>query len=125
MQRILNYKVFAFAALLVWLLASWSGAHGHLCFDGQEPPVSVHIHAPDMHADHDSDQNHVDANVDIGQLAPAKSLKVDSPFVLIAAYLFAWLFSKPAQIFVHYFRFTPSQQFGLRPPLRAPPVNPA
>lgn len=125
MQSILTHKAFAFAALLIWLLASWSGAHGHLCFDGQEPPVSVHMHAPDIHSDHDSDKNHLDANVDVEQFAPAKSVKLDLPFLLVTACLLVLFSAAPTQVRVIYSRQLPSPRASLRPPLRAPPVIPA
>jgi hypothetical protein len=123
-QRILNHKTLAFVTLLIWLLASWSGAHGHMCFDGQEPPISVHLHSPGEHADHNSNQNHLDADVDIGQLAPAKPVKIDLPFLLSAAFLLVFLFSRPIQICVKYACVIPARIPGLRPPLRAPPAFP-
>ncbi|GGY63740.1 hypothetical protein GCM10011613_04310 [Cellvibrio zantedeschiae] len=125
MRSILNHKALAFATLIIWLLASWSGAHGHMCFDGQEPPMTVHIHTLGEHADHDSSQNHLDADVDIGQLAPAKPIKIDLPILLLAAFLLAAFFTAPAKFVVSYFRTIPHRLNGLRPPLRAPPVLPA
>ena len=125
MQRILNYKTLTFATLLVWLLAGWSGAHGHICFDGQEPPISVHLYSPGEHADHNSSQNHLDADVDLGQLAPAKPVKIDLPLLLAAAFLLVFLFSNPTQICISYARIIPARIPGIRPPLRAPPAFPA
>lgn len=125
MHRILNYKILAFASVLIWLLASWSGAHGHFCFDGQEPPVSIHMHVPSEYSDHNSDQNHLDADVDIGQLAPAKSLKLELPLLLAAAFLLVVFFYKAVQLPTHYLRFIPAPAADLRPPLRAPPAIPA
>lgn len=87
--------------------------------------MSVHIHAPDTHADHDSDKNHLDANVDVEQFAPAKSIKLDLPFLLITVCLLVLLSTAPAHIRVTYSQQLPSLRAHLRPPLRAPPANPA
>ncbi|RYZ88467.1 MAG: hypothetical protein EOO68_26415 [Moraxellaceae bacterium] len=125
MQRILNHKTLAFATLIIWLLASWSGAHGHMCFDGQEPPITVHIHVSGEHADHDSSQNHLDADVDIGQSAPTNFFKIDFSILLAVAFSLAIRSIKPLRIIVDYICNIPFRLMGLRPPLRAPPVHPA
>jgi hypothetical protein len=124
-QSILRYKTFAFAALIIWLIAGWSGAHGHLCFDGQEPPVTVHMHTLGEHTDHAAAEQHVDADVDLSQPLLAKLTKIDLPLVLAAALLLAVLLEKTAFIVSHYSHIYASRRAGLRPPLRAPPVFPA
>jgi len=96
-----------------------------MCFDGQEPPITVHIHAIGEHANHDSSQNHLDADVDVGQSAPTNLVKIDLPLLLIASFLCAIFFTQPAQIIVGYTRQIPRRLIGLRPPLRAPPATPA
>lgn len=122
MQKILRHKTMAFLALTIWLLASMSGAHGHLCFDGQEPPISVHM---DMLADHiehhDSDQ-HLDADVDLGGLALSKLIKIDLPLIIAAALLMAVLL-QTATVFSSFYRLlNPLRLAGIRPLLRAPPI---
>jgi hypothetical protein len=124
-RNILKYKTFAFATLILWLLVSWSGAHGHMCFDGQEPPVTVHMEILTDHPEHDSSENHVDANVELSQLLIVKLHKIDLP-LLTTALLLLNLFFKTSATPVSFFpRAFISSIVGLRPPLRAPPVFPA
>jgi len=125
-QNILHHKTWAFVALIIWLIASWSGAHGHLCFDGQEPPVSVHMEMTDEHADHhEADEQHVDADVDLSQPLLAKLTKIDLPLLIAAAILLAMLFEIISIIFSRYSQHYSPRHAGLPPPLRAPPVLPA
>ncbi|HOY22372.1 MAG TPA: hypothetical protein PK002_04425 [Cellvibrio sp.] len=125
MQNFLRHKTLAFAALVIWLITSWSGAHGHLCFDGQEPPVSVHMHTLGEHTDHAVDEQHVDADVDLSQPFLAKLTKIDLPLLIAAALLLAVLFEKVSLVASNYSPTYSSRRTGLRPPLRAPPVFPA
>ena len=122
MQHILRHKTFAFAALMIWLVAGWSGAHGHLCFDGQEPPVSVHMHTLGEHTDHATDEQHVDADIDLSQPLLAKLTKIDLPLLIAAALLLAILFEKISLVTSRYSPSYFSRRASLRPPLRAPPV---
>lgn len=126
MKNLLHYKTFAFVALTVWLLVSFSGAHGHLCFDGQEPPVSVHMDMLGEHTEHAADEQHVDADVDLlSQPLLAKLTKIDLPLLLAAALLLAVLFEKTFFAVSNYSHTYSSRRAGLRPPLRAPPFFPA
>jgi hypothetical protein len=125
LRNILRHKTLAFAALAIWLLLGWSGAHGHLCFDGQEPPMSVHMDMLGEHPEHHADEQHLDADMEMDQLALAKLVKFDLPVLLATLFLLVILCQQPA-IFMstcsrHYIRHL----IGLRPPLRAPPVLPA
>ena len=125
-QNILHHKTLAFVALTIWLIASWSGAHGHLCFDGQEPPISVHMEMMAEHADHHAaDEQHVDADVDLSQPLLAKLTKIDLPLLIAAALLLAMWFEKISIVVSNYSPTYSSRLTGLRPPLRAPPVLPA
>ena len=115
---------FAFIALVFWLLSNWAGAHGHFCFDGQEPQVSVHIHL-DGHAIHDHHPNeaHQDTDIELGQSVLAKLSKVDLVLGLIAA-LSLSLLVLPAAIFCCIYRaFYPLNPLHARPLLRAPPLT--
>ena len=122
MRRILNYRTLAFVALVIWLLASWGGAHGHLCFDGQEPPVSVHMHVMDDHPDHGIAETHVDADVELGQFSLAKLIKIDLPLLIAIAFLSTFLFKQLAVFVSRHGQIFSSRLIGLRPPLRAPPL---
>lgn len=125
MQNILRHKTIAFVALIIWLIAGWSGAHGHLCFDGQEPPVSVHMEMMGEHADHHAaDEQHVDADIDLSQPLLAKLSKIDLPLLIAAALLLTVWFEKTLVTISLYSQSYSSRREGLRPPLRAPPVFP-
>lgn len=113
---------FAFLAFTFWLLSNWAGAHGHFCFDGQEPPISVHMHL-DGHAtqDHHPDEVHQDADIDISQSALAKMSKIDFGLILLAA--LALMLTLPTPLFTTIYRaFFPRVSLYWRPLLRAPPV---
>lgn len=125
MQSILKYKTLAFVALIFWLLASWSGAHGHFCFDGQEPPLSMHMDMLGEHPEHTNAEQHADADIDVLQFAFAKLVKIDLPFLITALLLLAVLFVKPSVAIPYYSRYYSRRIIGLRPPLRAPPSFPA
>jgi hypothetical protein len=113
---------FAFLALVLWLLGSWLGAHGHFCFDGQEPPVSVHMHMLGDHPVHHADEDHQDADVDLLQSAIAK-VKLDQSLILLAVVALL-LISKPVQVLVsRYSPFIPTHTPFVRPLLRAPPFT--
>lgn len=123
MKNPLHRIAFAFVALTLWLLASLSGAHGHLCFDGQEPPVSIHMDVLGEHTNHAADEQHVDADVDLlSQPLLAKLTKIDLPLLLAAALLLAVLFEKTSFIVSNYSHTYFSRPAGLRPLLRAPPL---
>jgi hypothetical protein len=113
---------FAFLALAFWLLGNWAGAHGHRCFDGQEPPISVHIHLDghDLHGHHPAEV-HQDADIELGKSVVAKLGKIDFGLVLLAA-LALVLVILPHTGFAGIYRpFSPHSSLYWRPLLRAPP----
>jgi len=124
-HSILKYKTLAFATLIIWLLAGWSGLHSHMCFDGQEPPVTVHVHNPGDHADHDISEQHVDADLDLSQPLLIKLVKIDLSLLIAVALLLAALFEKVSLTLPSYSFNYASRRNGVRPPLRAPPSLPA
>jgi len=121
-----GYKTFVLLTLLLWLMTSWTGVHGHYCFDGQEPPISIHLDNIDTHEEHDADSAHVDMDIDLSQSVVAKLLKFDATLALLLVAMFVFLvlprsaFFFPASQTAH-----PRRIVGLRPPPRAPPVTPA
>lgn len=115
---------YAFLALAFWLLSNWAGAHGHFCFDGQEPPISVHMHLDghEVH-DHHPDEVHQDADIELTPSALAKLSKIDLGLVLLAALALALLIL-PTPVFTSAYRaFYPRVFLYWRPLLRAPPVS--
>lgn len=115
--------LFAFLALALWLLGNWMGAHGHFCFDGQEPPVSVHMHMLGEHPEHHADEGHQDADLELGTSVVAKLGKIDLGLVLLAALVLIFL-RLPGAVFGKICRcFYPSLSLFWRPLLRAPPTS--
>jgi hypothetical protein len=138
LRYLLTYRTFALASLLIWLIVSWSGMHGHFCLDGSEPPLSVHSvhttlaidnsdhgHTDDHHDVSHGGQTHVDVDIKLSQWLSVKLLKIDLPLLIALVFLFVALLA-PRQILAGFYAFhTCSHRSGLRPPLRAPPAFPA
>ncbi|MBA3582269.1 MAG: hypothetical protein H0W44_07440 [Gammaproteobacteria bacterium] len=120
-----SHKLFAYFALALWLLSSWTGAHKHLCFDGQETPVSYHATLLGDHLTHHADEQHLDEDVELQQPTLIKIIKWDSLIGLIAAFfvLVLWIRSRITPTYSITFRATPI--YHLRPPSHAPPAIPA
>lgn len=108
--------------LLIWLLTSIASIHAHLCFDGEESPVTFHF------SDLEIDSHHtIDHDVDIAQVKSLQSkfFKVDLTLPLL---IFLCLYLPlMRQTFnpVWSLHALPSRWAHLRPPLRAPPVSSA
>lgn len=118
-----NRKQRTLLLLLIWLFASLSGMHGHYCFDGQEPAVSVHF---DLLSGHDLDNDevgHKDFDSKPMSMTFLKLLSLDLPFLAAALLLLIIWPVIRGQNFTYF--NTPSAWLsitGLRPPLRAPPA---
>jgi hypothetical protein len=124
-RSILRYQSVVFVTLLLWLGLGWSGAHSHFCFDGQELPISVHMDLVGAHVEHDADDQHRDADIDVAQLITAKLVKIELPLLLAALLLVALLCAAIAKGPFFYRAYQAHRRTGVRPPLRAPPVVPA
>lgn len=112
----------AFLALSFWLLSNWTGAHGHLCFDGQEPPLAAHIDVMGDHLGHHDDQPHVDADLTPAKPVLAKSVKFDQPILLLALVTLL-LSSRPLSLVASPYLLLISRRLTHNwPPLRAPPA---
>lgn len=126
LKKLIHQKKYAYIALFIWFIASLTGMHGHYCFDGTEPPVSVHFDAVDgPDADHDAlSKMHVDVDNNPAQTSAIKVLNADLPLFALALFLvFVWPVIRGQQ---YDLSKTPSSWLtviGLRPPLRAPPQN--
>jgi hypothetical protein len=125
-----RHSKLVYLLLALWLFASASGMHGHYCFDGQEPPVSVHFDVMDSHHAAHLDSHsaeHMDSHKDIDNPAPSisllKLLNLDLPLLIAALLLVFW----PRIIRQVYGVAQPPSCWitltGLRPPLRAPPAR--
>ena len=99
--------------------------HGHYCFDGSEPPVSVHF---DVMGEHDEslhdESGHTDVDSKPTELTLLKLLSLDLPFLAASLLLLIiWPLIR-SQNFTYF--NSPSTWLsvtGLRPPLRAPPAH--
>jgi hypothetical protein len=122
-KKLFRNRTFVYTALLFWLFASISGMHGHYCFDGMEPPVSVHFDVVGDHHDDDEHMGHKDFDSKPMQVSALKITNLDLPF-LAALFLLAiiWPIVRGQQFTLSK---TPSSWLtvtNLRPPLRAPPA---
>jgi hypothetical protein len=118
------HKAFVLFSLLLWLMSSWTGVHGHFCFDGQEPPVSLHVDVIG-HQTHELSESHQDIDQDAAQSALVKHLKFDPlllPVLLAAIYVLLAVHTTQL-FFFHLVVQHPRCCNGFRPPLRAPPVT--
>jgi hypothetical protein len=116
----------AFVALRI------AGAHLHLCFDGSEPPVSLHIadagghHAGDDASEHPIDPvgGHVDRDVAMSGDFVAKKPTADLllPFFVLAFALASFTLATVRNPLPTYRSPLPcASRSRLRPPLRGPP----
>lgn len=123
-----------FNPLLLWtvvlavLAVRMSDTHLHLCFDGQEPPTSVHFADASVHHDeeHDDGSTHADKDINpfIGTIV--KSDDDTQPlFAVIVSTLLTIDLLPPDHGVPPLDRETPlatDPPFYLRPPLRGPPA---
>jgi hypothetical protein len=104
-----------------------SDTHLHLCFDGQEPPASVHFADGSVHHDdHHEGEDHADKDVNPFLGAFVKKGDADADLALLAVVAVLCLL-------VPAFRDVPpirspqipatGPPFRFRPPLRGPPFQ--
>jgi len=105
------------------LVTRIAGTHLHLCFDGLEPPVSMHLLDVDSHDGGDTEHN--DRNVELPGATLAKaSVSLADALLLLAAVLCLALLpdtlrhSRPLSRLTLFLESTKL----LRPPLRGPPA---
>jgi hypothetical protein len=119
--------VLLFALLCASLVAMRvGGTHLHLCLDGSEPPVSLHVaDAAEHHADDAGDTPHLDQDVTLGA-----DLLVKKPFSDLDQSTIAPAFALPLFFVTRTRDVKPafpqlprlaSNPGRLRPPLRGPP----
>ena len=113
------------------------GPHLHLCFDGSEPPVTLHVtdfgdhHAGSHHADDShaetllADFAHEDQDVGVGSDLVSKKLSGDADVAVLALLCALLLFLIPRQLGTTFAWLIPvagPDRSHLRPPLRGPPL---
>lgn len=124
-----------FAALL-WLLAiallpvRLAQAHLHMCLDGQDAPVAVHVDIPTHHgaADHDDEHTgggHNDVDVDVSTSATVKKAGTfeDLSLDILGVYVLALVLPEHQAVLPpSAYRSVPTTvRFELLPPSRGPP----
>jgi hypothetical protein len=69
------------------LVARIGGAHLHLCFDGSEPPASLHVLDVGLHSGVSADSEHHDYDLMLGEQTLAKygDHEIDLPALLLTA----------------------------------------
>jgi hypothetical protein len=113
-------------ALLAFAFGRLTGAHLHLCFDGSEPPLTLHT-ADSAHVDHHAGDSHHHDDLDVEPIGDllAKSAQLVMLAVFAAAILLLALLAPPwrlATVDRESLRPPHPPPRFLRPPLRAPPV---
>src|SRR5690606_1387388 len=121
MPRSALARYLIFVALLFWLMAGWLGTRGHFCFDGKEPPISVHMELTADHTDHSLADSHMDADVNLLQMIKSGQLWL---WALVIVVLFSVFWILPAGIAPpREQNFSARLLIYLVPPLRAPPAS--
>jgi hypothetical protein len=104
-----------------------AGLHAHLCMDGSEPPLSIHVSDSGMHHldEAAAGEKHADRDMPIASDVLVKKPTGDFDVSLVAAFcaLLLFLLARPRELFA--FPSPPalgrSARTRLRPPLRGPP----
>lgn len=101
--------------------------HVHLCFDGQEAPVSVHFEDGAELNEHLTEitLQHHDLDVDVVSHLSNKPTKVDLPLVTLAfsvILLVFGLFGRPLLASPRSLNFRYRSRPYFTPPLRGPPI---
>jgi hypothetical protein len=108
--------------LLVFLFLRIGGAVSHYCFDGMEPPVTIHFDNLSGHVEHDEEAGHNDMEKQVlSDNLHSKFFDSDTLLFLTTLFLFSLLYQPGAQLY----QLLPSRKSNAPnyylPPLRAPP----
>lgn len=101
------------------------GAHLHLCFDGGEPPASLHATYDDVGHSAGAAPSHHDVDVELANTALGKKFTESSDGPAVPAAALIVLPPPSIEAFVVPQRtdsFVPVAALQLRPPPRGPPV---
>ena len=115
------------AVVLAVLTVRASDIHLHLCFDGQEPPTTVHFADASVHHDDNHDgETHSDKDFDplVGTLLKSSGTDSDIAPPLSVATLVLLLppVSSTVPVASDQLRLAADPPHHLRPPLRGPPA---
>lgn len=123
LRRNTDLQVLILIALAMFVVRS-AGGHLHLCFDGDEPPISVHTLETQSH--HEPGSTHVDQDVELPTATLAKHLGQADDSLLLAAFFVGLLLALPSATVSGERRHrAPLLQslFVPLPPLRGPPAG--
>lgn len=129
MSSAVSRQIYCCLVALMLLIVRTADAHAHLCADGKEPPVSIHLGNCGAHpCDGEPSVDHGgDKNVQIGGdvvLKKAPSF-ADPPMPALLAYAFDFDFVAPCskeRILIEPNSVRVEPPAYLRPPLRGPPA---
>jgi hypothetical protein len=120
-----GYRSLIYALCSFLLLGQMTGAHLHVCLDGQEPPVQLHLAgASEQHDESELSRPHSDREVALnrGSSTTGKNLQLDLPLAACAVHALQ-LAPATRQIAVPCFdqvaSYTAARE--LLPPSRGPP----
>jgi hypothetical protein len=126
-----------FARFLLWtvvltvLTVRASDTHLHFCYDGQEPPTTIHfadasVHNDDHHDDEHGGEPHADKDFDplVGMLLKQGGSDADLalPTYVVAAVLLLPPATRIVPVVSDSLPEHTNPPFYLRPPLRGPPA---
>lgn len=124
-KPVFRYRSYAFISLLLWLVMTWSGVHGHFCFDGQEPPISLHVDMLDGHTVHEDGEAHQDVDIEQPQSILVKTFKLDLFLPVFLAVIIV-LRERGTTFTIQSIPSLHTRHIvGVLPLLRAPPAIPA
>ena len=126
MFAVRNLKLLTVLLCVAVVALRIGGSHLHLCFDGGEPPLSLHLaDSGQHHGDGAATAPHTDQDVSIGSEALVKKNSAVLDFTALAFAFTLFLFflprlRDPPPGFLVPLRLSPART-RLRPPLRGPP----
>jgi hypothetical protein len=130
--RAMVSKPWTWSTVVAVIFAGLTNAHAHVhyCFDGQEPPATVHlVDATDHDHDHEppgvrlDGAEHDDLDVDVPNQALTKSVKYDSPAIASAFFSAVPPATPRGTALARYDASPPAPDpHHRRPPTRGPPA---
>ncbi|MDP7153146.1 MAG: hypothetical protein QF897_01765 [Gammaproteobacteria bacterium] len=108
--------------LLVLLVLRIGGAVSHYCFDGLEPPVTVHFDNLSGHVEHDAETGHNDIEKQVlSDNLLTKFFDFELLVAIAALFFLVLLPVSNGQGYLQIIAQISNESKNLRPPLRAPP----
>lgn len=117
--------IFCFVLALTLLIVRVADAHAHLCYDGKEPPATIHFGCGGPHPCETDKSGHTgDKDVQVSaDILVKKSVSADYWMPAFLASIFQYIAPLPDErISVEATIVRPTDPSYLRPPLRGPPA---